>query len=207
MVTKTKQPGWLFNSAWIVLSTIATPLAFSVSLIILSLITRWIGDWIYIDGRRHITEDYLLAFVFVPLIWLFSSGLQYILLRLCLYWPKMGWWVMLTAVGWLLTVVTLYLLSLTLPKYFATNSFNIFILPIIGTSIGFSQWLLLRRRVSHAFWWIIASALGWSMIALVGLPFTNTLDTLAIGFFPSITTAFVWWLFFRQQPQAVSAVI
>jgi hypothetical protein len=37
------------------------------------------------------------------------------------------------------------------------------------------------------------------MIALVGMPFTNVLETATIGFFPAITTAFAWWFLFNQQ--------
>jgi hypothetical protein len=197
MDTKIKQPGWLFYSAWIVLSTIAIPLAFSVSFLILKLITNWVGDWIVVGGRRHITEDYLLDFVFFPLIWLFTCGLQYILLRR--YLSKTGWWFLLTGAGWLLAAFSLFLINLAFASVFLINSFHGFIFSVVGISIGGFQWLLLRKRLPHAGWWILASVLGWSMIPLMGLPFTNPFVIYAIGFFPGITTALAWWFLFNQQ--------
>ncbi|MEQ8462981.1 hypothetical protein [Coleofasciculus sp. E1-EBD-02] len=35
-----------------------------------------------------------------------------------------------------------------------------------GTIIGFAQWLVLRRYLSSAWWWIIASLLGWGVMGL-----------------------------------------
>jgi hypothetical protein len=32
---------------------------------------------------------------------------------------------------------------------------------VMGLAIGISQWLLLRRRLARANWWIAASVLGW----------------------------------------------
>ncbi|MGI8916531.1 MAG: hypothetical protein ACR2JY_22625 [Chloroflexota bacterium] len=39
---------------------------------------------------------------------------------------------------------------------------------VVGTVVGFAQWRLLRREVAHAGWWILASAVGWSLGWLVG---------------------------------------
>ncbi|MEQ9625521.1 hypothetical protein [Coleofasciculus chthonoplastes] len=35
-----------------------------------------------------------------------------------------------------------------------------------GTIIGLAQWLVLRRHLSLAWWWIIASLLGWGVMGL-----------------------------------------
>ncbi|MEQ9356079.1 hypothetical protein [Coleofasciculus chthonoplastes] len=35
-----------------------------------------------------------------------------------------------------------------------------------GTIIGFAQWLVLRRHLSAAWWWIIVSFLGWGVMGL-----------------------------------------
>ena len=37
---------------------------------------------------------------------------------------------------------------------------------VVGVSLGTLQWLVLRRRFSHASWWVVASILGW----VVGIP-------------------------------------
>lgn len=39
---------------------------------------------------------------------------------------------------------------------------------VVGAVVGFAQWRLLRREVAHAGWWILASAVGWSLGWLVG---------------------------------------
>ncbi|MGI8912779.1 MAG: hypothetical protein ACR2JY_03130 [Chloroflexota bacterium] len=39
---------------------------------------------------------------------------------------------------------------------------------VVGAVMGIAQWRVLRREVAHAGWWILASALGWSLGWLVG---------------------------------------
>ena len=201
MDTKIKQPGWPFYPAWIALSSLAIVLAFGGTFAIFALATRWIGDWITIGGQEHITEDYLFSFVFPPLVWLFTSGLQYALL--CRFLPKIGWWILATGLGWALLVASFYLAAQILDRNSLTLPTNASVFVLVGTSIGLIQWILLRRRLPQAAWWILASALGWGMIGLVvGPTFTNPLEILSIGFFPSLTTAVCWWYFFRQETQS-----
>jgi hypothetical protein len=53
-----KKPAGFFNPAWIVLSTLWIPIAFIIHLAIRRFITSIVGDFIYVDGVRRITEDY-----------------------------------------------------------------------------------------------------------------------------------------------------
>lgn len=46
-------------------------------------------------------------------------------------------------------------------------------LPSIGTSIGFAQWLVLRRRITQARWWILASVVGYSVCLVTLLVFDD----------------------------------
>jgi hypothetical protein len=198
MTHKLEHPDLPFYLGWVALSTLAILLAFGGTFVMLGIAVDWIGDWIIVGGERHITEDYLFSFVFPPLIWLFTSGLQYALLRR--YLSKMGWWFLATGAGWLIAIALLYLISQTATQFFAITPFNALTLSIIGASIGLMQWLLLRR-LPNAIWWIVASALGWSLINLIGLPFTGTFDILVIGLFPGLTTAVCWGYLFNQQPK------
>lgn len=199
-----KQPGWPFYLGWIALSTLAILLAFGGTFVVLALAVNWIGDWIIVDGQKHITEDYLFSYVFPVLIWLFTSGLQFTLLRR--YFPKMGWWVLATGAGWLFAVALSYLDRVFVEKFDLALTFGninlewIIFLPLFGALIGFFQWLVLRRSMPRAAWWILACGLGWGLIEpIVGLPFTGVFDILAIGFFPGLTTAICLWFLFRQQ--------
>jgi hypothetical protein len=38
---------------------------------------------------------------------------------------------------------------------------------LMGLSIGLGQWLLLRRRLNRAGWWIVANVAGWGLFALI----------------------------------------
>jgi NhaP-type Na+/H+ or K+/H+ antiporter len=37
-----------------------------------------------------------------------------------------------------------------------------------GAVVGTAQWLLLHRRLPHAFWWIAATAIGWAIGWAIG---------------------------------------
>ena len=40
----------------------------------------------------------------------------------------------------------------------------------IGTTVGLAQWVVLRRRVAAAGWWVLGSAIGWAVgWAIIGL--------------------------------------
>jgi len=89
--TISKKPGWLFYSVWILLTLLSIPIAFFLDLAILRVIINFVGDFIYVNGVRHITEDYLGIYFFIPIVGLLTGALQYGLLRQ--YLPRMGWWV------------------------------------------------------------------------------------------------------------------
>ena len=79
----------------------------------------------------------------------------------------------------------------------------VLILLLMGVSIGFGQWLVLRRHLTGAGWWIAASLLGWGVLALLNSG--NSFDQfglLVIGFLPACTTAGVLALLVKQIPQA-----
>jgi hypothetical protein len=50
-----------------------------------------------------------------------------------------------------------------------------------GALLGVLQWLVTRRQVSHAIWWILVSALGWYIAYLLALSavYANGLRTVA----------------------------
>lgn len=40
---------------------------------------------------------------------------------------------------------------------------------LIGLAVGIAQWIVLRRYVAYAHWWIIANILGWGVGGIIGL--------------------------------------
>ena len=180
------KPRWSFYTVWIILTFLCVPIGFFLSLFILRIISSFVGDFIYVDGVRHITEDYLGLYVLVPVIGLLTGVLQYGLLRR--YLPRMGWWVAATIGGWLLGG-----LLIAIPGWLNRTDGSIkpdlaFIL--MGLGIGAGQWLLVRRRLSGAGWWIGANVVGWGLLGLVTTGNgVGQLELFAFGLLPACATA------------------
>jgi len=76
-------------------------------------------------------------------------------------------------------------------------------LTLYGASVGFTQWLFLRKHTIHANtnWWILASAIG---AALLGIFIGNWMGNIAelifilVGTIPAIITGFVWAMLLQQ---------
>ncbi len=141
------------------------PITFLVTMIILRLIILFVGDYVYVGGVRHITEDYLASFVYFPVAGVTIGLLQYALLRR--YLARMGWWVAATVGGWLVGQ-----LVLMTPGWLHWDSqlatFDMALIAM-GACIGAGQWLLLRRRLPNAGWWIAANVAGWSLLTLISV--------------------------------------
>ncbi len=199
MITNDEEPRWSFYAAWILWTSLSIPIAFFLTLIVLRIITRVVGDYIYVNGVRHITEDYLWIYPFIPIVGLLTGGLQYGLLRR--YLPRMGGWVLATAGGWILGV-----LLIALPgRESLINEFlgMSLVFLMMGLGIGVGQWLILRERLVHAGWWIAANLAGWGLLGLIRAD--NTLDQFSlflIGLFPACVTALVLARLLKGDPTA-----
>ena len=204
MITNNEKPPRSFYLLWILLTLLCVPIAFFFDLLLLRIITLFVGDFIYVDGVRHITEDYLGMYTFIPIAGLLTGVLQYELLRR--YLPHMGWWVTATIGGWLLggflTLIPGWL-SWTNPFFNLDLAFI-----VMGLSIGVGQWLLLRRRLPQAGWWIGANVAGWGLLALITADNSMGLFGLFIvGFLPACATALMLALLMKQvQPTGPQGV-
>lgn len=92
-------------------------------------------------------------------------------------------WAVWSSIGW----IAGYLLAMII---FPTNS-KILLGPVLGGAVGISQWLLLRKEVDWAGWWIIFSILGWTT-GLTLLP-----GMLSSGALPGALTGLALLLLFR----------
>lgn len=73
-----------------------------------------------------------------------------------------AWWIPASAAGWAAGIALVsWLLSPINP--IAAHA-------VIGTGMGLAQWLVLRWQMRRAWWWIVLSALGWTvgMMAILG---------------------------------------
>jgi len=198
MLTNYKRPEWFFYPGWIGVSILAFPLAWFAYFLTIGLVTRWVGDTIYVNGTRHITEDYLFLYIFFPTLCLISGILQYGLLQR--YVPKMGAWVLATMAGCLLAFATIILIYRVFEAafYFWNGTF---VFATIGGMIGLCQWLFLRRRIPKAGWWVLASFLGWGLAVLGSFTEVRNGSALAqlitFSLSPPIFTSIAWWFLLK----------
>ena len=84
-----------------------------------------------------------------------------------------------------------------------------------GTIIGFTQWLVLRRHLSSAWWWIIASLLGWGVMGLSSFGVIGWFAPRTMRLFPRLVYGIVdgatlglilgmaqWWVLRQYVTQA-----
>jgi hypothetical protein len=197
MITDNRKPEWFFYPGWVVLSAISIPIAWVIYWALISLIKKVVGGTIQVGGQTRITEDFLLLYILCPALSLVTGLLQYLLLRR--YLQRMGWWIATTTLGWSLAFIGGSLLYRASYTTLDVNSMGFVALSIVlvGGAIGLAQWLVLRRRVRYAAWWILANVLGWGAL-IVGETFSSLLAFLMM---PAIATSFALWLLLDKLPQ------
>ncbi len=94
-----------------------------------------------------------------------------------------GWWILATFSGWALFDILGWIMPPPMPG-------PIF-LALGGLTIGFSQWVLLRRHYSRAYLWIIVSAFAWILgmiMAFCGMVVGLTLGEISGGSLQGISS-------------------
>ena len=86
-----------------------------------------------------------------------------------------GWWVLASTVGWVMGKAAAFLGILFVGlQGFSPVSANIVSGAVVGAVVGVLQWLILRRQLRRAGWWVLASTVGWVMgqaaHGAIGLP-------------------------------------
>jgi hypothetical protein len=198
-----KRPAWYFYPSWVGVSILAFALSFLAYFPVIGLVTRWVGDIIYVNGVRHFTEDYLFIYFFFPTLCLISGILQYGLLRL--YVPKMGGWILATLAGCLLVFATMTLLTWVFEVTFLNLWNGALAFATIGGLIGLSQWVFLRRRIPNAGWWVLTSILGWGLAVLGSLTEVRNgsafAQILTFSLSPAIVAVIAWWYLLKPKAQ------
>lgn len=194
MIKNNDEPRWALYAMWIIQSFFCIPIAYLLDLVVLTIITLLVGDYIYVNGVPHITEDYLFMYISIPAVSLLTGVVQYRLLRR--YLPRMGGWVPATTGGWLLGILLVLMPDWLHWRNGYQDLDQAFL--SLGLAIGIVQWLLLRRRLSHAGWWIAANVVGWGLLALVTGDTLDGLGLLALGLLPASATAAALALLMKQ---------
>lgn len=203
MLTDNRKPAWYFYPGWVALSVISIPIAWSLTWAIVSRIVQIVGGRIQVAGQSHITEDFIGVYVLLPMLGLLFGVLQYFLLRR--YFPRMGWWIAATVLGWVVPLILLSFLS-SVGIYPALGvdpvwSGALGLTLLLGVPVGLCQWFVLRRRIHRAAWWILASILGWGVAGLVsGETISSQLDVMAVMLLPPIAASIAWWLLLDRLP-------
>ena len=186
MIIANEKPGWFFYLGWVALNAIAVIMAGYITLAIMPLVTE----------RGEGTHFLDLLF---PIIGLLTGIFQYILLRR--YLPHMGWWIAATFLGWLMPFVIGFIFS----RLFIPGSSTVRIvlgMSVLGTTVALPQWWLLRKRVQHAWWWVLVFGLAWGMVGLYDLLTLSELYPVLLGFaiVPAIATSIACWLLLDRLP-------
>ena len=140
-----------------------------------------------------IDQDRWAAYVFVPAFGILTGLAQAAVLS---GWVRHAfWWVAVSLIGWLLAYASIIALGSLLPSAgFGSTATTLIVL---GASTGLTQWVMLRRHFPSASLWILASILGWAILALiVGKAFTQPAELALVGAVPPSVPGAVlsWWV-------------
>ncbi len=110
------------------------------------------------------TFGWLLGWLLLPAIALVTAGVGAGVMQ----WPVLyrriprAWhWILATAAGWL---AGLAIIIPVIPPGMGPLSGA-----VLGATTGTAQWLLLRRHVCWAGWWIVVSILAWATALAIGI--------------------------------------
>ncbi len=130
---------------------------------------------------------------------------QWLVLRK--YLPGSGWWVLATAIGYLLSGLVGRLLPIGL------SNLQSVLLPLeSGIALGISQWVVLRQRLNQAGWWIVFSITGWALgfgltpAMYLARVYIEPMDIVFVFFVPIAVTGvgMAWLLRLTMQHGGVS---
>ena len=188
-----KRPNNQFYVVWVILSIVSFFSAFVVYILAMNIYNNITGGYIFINGERHIAEDYLLPFILWPAYALLYGYLQSLILRK--YFGQLGWWVLATGLSLPFTIFSLDI-GRSITAALGLDIYSVWLLIIqfvlFGGVIGVAQWFVLRRHVQHAFWWIPANIIGWGLGASI-----NPLGPLLLILMPAIITSVTLYLLLR----------
>ena len=177
---------WSVWPVWVILNLLSIPLAALLAMVLVVLADR-IGAPL-LPVSRLAAAGVLEPILLISMLILATAVLQWLLLRRYLHHARV--WVPLTALGWLVGMLLIYLATLfELP---VPSAWMLALVPpFLGAVVGGAQWLYLRRVIDKAGFWVLASAVGYGVLARG-----------AFGSFSSIPE----FLFFILAPFAITGL-
>jgi hypothetical protein len=193
---------WAFYVQWLFSAIASLVFSFIFAWVPLALFIRIFGATIWVAGVRHITEDYLFGYAFIPWFGIILGVVQYFLLRRKL--APGGWWILMTALGWSLAWLWMLLVYSPVGNIRLPGSIWLFTFVgiFIGGWMGVAQWLLLRGHVPHAVWWIPANILGFGTAGYLFGDISYPVQAFVALSMPSFCTGIVLWLWLDRSPHA-----
>ena len=158
------QMGWSLWFRWVLATvagfTLAWPLSRTVGLIAGSIIAAWAVGGVPEDRMEIVVSWAVLVAVAFGLAGAATGMMQWLILRRHL--KRASWWVLSSALGFAMGAALDVLASPPLDVLGTPSGAPVFFLTA-GPVVGTAQWVLLRRQVYRAGWWILASSLAWGL--------------------------------------------
>ncbi len=201
-----RKADWGIWPSWVVLHLLSIPLAMFLMLVIVIII-----NGIVMPYHQWTTAQYvqlpalLLGFAVV------MGTLQSLLIHKYLR-HGMSWGIV-TGLGCIVAALLGYLVWLIAERLdFLENELALagIIFVIFGGTIGLFQYLVLRKVVAKAFWWIVASTIGYSSLILlvlqpvIPIPVITIFGFLFLITLPASITGVVLFLLLRQTEATTS---
>jgi hypothetical protein len=167
MTVAGKQAGWGFWLLWVAASTAGFALASTAHENAGKLLT---------DATPAVIALTVTVGLY-PLVATLPGFLHWLILRR--WFPHAGWWVLASGAGSLLGyLVTGWGLGVADTQ--GETTFARFAVPasmaVAGAAVGTLQWVVLRRWVSRAGWWVLASSISWIVAEYAYLKLTRASD-------------------------------
>ncbi len=178
VIVMKREASWNVWPLWVVLNLAAIPLAILAAMALVVLARPLIqfdgqaplnimqailyGTMLILVTAVRAPLDISQAILYGTMLILVTAVLQWLLLRR--YLENAAVWIPLTAVGWLAGILLIFLVW---PVIEATSNewLPAFAPPLLGALVGLAQWLYLRRMVDHAGYWVLASTIGYGLLA------------------------------------------
>ena len=191
LIAKRARLGWAFWLLWVLASA-------------MGLLAGSFGGFVGAYGVEEILPNYGNAGM-VTAVGAGVGILQWLVLRGRV--SRSGWWVLasmlgLAVAGFVSTAVELAGGPPAIPQNAAVIGF------VGGALAGLMQWFVLRRQVSRAGWWVLASTVGWAVLGLVAEGMIRRFLTFGVGLaggvvgLGGVTGLALVWLLRQPIPEA-----
>lgn len=181
---------WYFWLQWVLLNVLGH---FALRYLFLEVLPYANGPWFEILRSSILVSGIVSGLVL--------GGIQWFLLRRYFEWPLA--WIGASVIGYI--VVDGWS---SIADYWITPSTAMFVVPgaaiVAGVLLGTMQWVILRREVYRAGWWIVASGLSWFASSFISL--LLSLTHIANNFVPYTIADRIAWIFNQGVNETILVV-